>query len=346
MALSRNYYCWQNYVMPDCTSNALSILRSMLWTTKAFLTHQIAATTGTNGTPPGSAAWTVIQSSDGSTVSSSDLWTGTYDDTKLVKAGAGAPHAWMVLRTPSNITALGVPFYATISLAGSNDQRYTIRGSKTLPTGGTISADPTAPDEWVYSSQCPVQDQNLGTRRASYVTDNNGNAFITFSRTGTGIAHSIIAPIMAFLNPQAADLFPVCTIVDDFASQRGALAYNANCMTGAGLDNSTGIHMRSPGGGRQATGGGGSGIMYPISASWGSNTNTNEGTGKHDTLAAQVNFYSSQSGGGGAVRGVIPDWWICNSAMPVGNVEPATGTTEHMLIGNCYVPNDGVVPTL
>jgi len=95
-------------------------------------------------------AWTVVGSSDSSSanLTGTDLWV---DKDDLVWDTAGNAHSWMVLRN----TAIATNFEICIDLsqAASDFDNLTFVYSHTAGfTGGTITARPTATDEFVVGS--------------------------------------------------------------------------------------------------------------------------------------------------------------------------------------------------
>jgi hypothetical protein len=238
-----------------------------------------------------------------------------------------------------------VPLYLLISLGTPGDTQLKFVGAKTAFTGGTISADPTSVDQAAYSTFFTIGDVTSAVHRISYVTDANGNFLVFVSRSGVGIWHSLMG-FMAFASPQASDLFPFCTLLGATVSGRGVLSAFDLCLaTSTGLAGGAGLQMRSPTGSLSGGDSVGTGILVPQATNWLSNTTLNQGTGKHDSIAALVNYYNT-TGPVGGIRGQLPDCSLANSARAVGTVEPATGATEHMLVGNVYTPNGGVAPVL
>lgn len=347
MALSRTWYTQANCILDD-TTTALRVMQSIAWANKALLKAEKTGTTGTNGAPPVGSRWVVVGSSDGVTAALDgvDRWGATFDATKLVRAAAGVAHSWILLQSPTGITGLGVPLYRLISLGTPDNARIKITDAKTAFTGGSITADPTSTNQVTYSGSTIMADVTVATHRANYVTDANGNYFITFARAGGAEFHTIFAFLgFADMPDPVNDLFPFTAIVDSRLGSRGALSGAGAVLATGGGNTTEGLAMRSPDGTGVTTAGEGTNIIMPVAGAWNTRTNNNQANGKHDTLKAFVNYYTSTLNLG-AIRGTIPDWWVANSAKPVGNTEPAVGTSEHVLVGNIYVPNDGVIPLI
>lgn len=103
---NKAWYSRCNIPLADWTTPA-NLHRSILWGIKAALCDDI--TTGTTDVArPAGSKWVVIESCDGSSVSTSDLWGSTYNAAVLnFKSGVfpNQPRSWILLQSPS---ALGV----------------------------------------------------------------------------------------------------------------------------------------------------------------------------------------------------------------------------------------------
>lgn len=146
--LQKTWYTTANRAMDD-VSTALNSNRSVLFGLKGLLTGAIAGTAGTGGQPPN--FWTVDSSSDGVTASSGDnLGGATFTAAKWVRAAAGSAHSWFVLKSPTSGSMLDGPWYLMVSFGTAVDTNVIFGLSKTAPTGGTITADPTATVQSLY----------------------------------------------------------------------------------------------------------------------------------------------------------------------------------------------------
>jgi hypothetical protein len=109
--------------------------KRFLWYLASFLTGN------TGGMVTG--LWTLFGSSNSSTwgLDTTDRWAlaGPFDATKIVGAAAGSAHSWIVLKSP---IVNGIAYYLILDFLASNKCKSWI--SKTVPTGGSTTARPTA----------------------------------------------------------------------------------------------------------------------------------------------------------------------------------------------------------
>ena len=118
-----NWYSRGNVPYPDSVTQQMQA-KSWFWLLKAFLKGEV--NTGTtasnisgsigNVTRPTGSYWTYEGSSDGAgnynmSPTGSDLWTSSFDPTKLVGAADTINHSWIALKSPA---ALG-PIYMCIN---------------------------------------------------------------------------------------------------------------------------------------------------------------------------------------------------------------------------------------
>lgn len=348
MSLSQLYYCEANATADDTTS-AIKVTKSLLYAIKAFLMQQKTGTTGTSGAPPVGAAWSMYYSCDSVTAGTAndgvDRWGGgTFDATKLVRAAAGSAHSWAVLKSSGSICAAlaSTPFYLIIDWGTGADTTFNFLISKAAPTGGTTTARPTATDE-VGLTNFVMTDVTVSTHRLFFVTDAVGNFLIMMEKAAAGFVHTFLA-VQQLVAPglQAADVFPMMIIADSSISGRGATS-SAQVIGSAGFNGAAGATTRSPLNNVAPSTSTGTGLLVPVNTNWLTATTTNQGNSKTDALPVQMMFVGAATT---AVKGTIPDWYVSNSANSVGTCEPASGSLEHMNIGNFWVPCGGVTPTL
>ena len=149
--LTGSWYSRGNSIFPSVTT-ALNISKSWFWLFKANLKGEVATGTiasvisGTRGTVarPTSSFWVCISSSNGTgTANGTDLWTATFDGTKIVHALGGTNHSWMYLKSPE---ALG-PVYVVLDCCapvtvGDDHSNAGIIWSYFPFTGGTATTRP------------------------------------------------------------------------------------------------------------------------------------------------------------------------------------------------------------
>jgi hypothetical protein len=210
---------WQTAlnVTPSDNATVLGLSRSYLWFVKAFLKGEVGGATA--------GLWTCVGSSDSVTagMDGTDRWGATYDGTKIVRASGAVAHSWIVLKSP-NFTAGGiaaVPFYMILQYNGTLDYQAIFIFSKAAPTGGSITARPTATDEWVHTA---AQGQINDNTAAAYTFDGwlatDGNFALGAAKTTTGMMY--VAQMFHVLsNANANDLYPACSFVAYSATQPG-----------------------------------------------------------------------------------------------------------------------------
>jgi hypothetical protein len=325
MALSRQLYSRGNIPAPDNSTSTL-LAKSILWLIKAILKDEvITGTLGAEGAMPAGAKWTCEGSSDSSTanMAGTDLWTATFDGTKIVRASGAVAHSWIVLKSP---VALG-PYYLCIDWNAANDQTVTIMGSKNAFTGGTITARPTATKEWTVLSGTFCENVTTA-HRAHKAMDGNGNFFIETSKNGAGLFN------MAFFgltvsNTVSGEQSPFFTAFQFTTGARGAGRVQGMAVTGRSGDDS-------------GTMTGSFGDLTFSGTTFGGTMQANVLNGAFDTLPVFVGSTGPTLKHG--VRGTVPDVEIAGIAT-VGASDPTTGTQERMLLGDLLVPCS-VVPSL
>ena len=350
MALTRLYYTQAECTLDDASTTVL-VYKSFCFAVMAFLLGLKTGTTGTSGTPPGGSNWVVDHSCDSVTAGAgNDLvnyWGTSFDATKLVLSASGAtPKSWCVLKSPTTITALGVPFYLTIALQGTTSGFY-MALSKTRPSGGTVNVVPTATDTvLMWNSSQAFSDVTAATHKIHYVTSATGAFHIDIDRTGQGRGHTFLG-VWDFSGPEiTGDLSPLCVFFSSAATTRGApLAasqffgngYNTGAVAGgSGVGARSRLNDAGPGTAE------GAGIMYPgnNSGGWFALAHLNPDA-KQEALSCRY-LWQLNSSLHSYIKGTLPDWWLANASKTQGLVDPPTGASEHICLGNLWVPNGGV----
>lgn len=113
-----------------------------LWTCAQMLLGRI----GTAAT----GLWTIVGSADNATfgLDGIDRWTGTYPGTAVMPFSltSGGAHAWMVLSRQYTVHSISYTVYLLLSCRGngaSSTGRFHVRMGLSMPTGGSLTADPT-----------------------------------------------------------------------------------------------------------------------------------------------------------------------------------------------------------
>lgn len=343
MALSRTWYCDNNYALPD-VSTAANVCKSFLYVIKALLVGGISSTNGTSGAPPVGSRWSVVSSSDSSTSGASDLWT---DQTKVVRAAAGVAHSWVVLQSPTALDG-GTRWYICIDYASAADADFILVVAKTAFSGGSTTARPTSTDELatVVAQTKVGLTTALAGHKLSRITDADGNFWIVHTTTGSATGFHSLFGIQKLANTRTGDTCTVALIYEHLATGRGA---GGTATTGPIYSFATsgagGVFLRSPDG---VTGtpdaSVGSGIQPPASA-YLTATSANNADGRADGFPCII-YTKHNTGAKVGIRGTLPDVYITNVQNAVGTTAPSTGTPEHVIVGNLFVPNGTLSPTL
>lgn len=350
MALGRLWYAQANLAL-DANSTALEVMQAWLFMRVMLLLGVKTGTNGTNGAPPAGSLWTFVSSSDGSTFSSvTNLWGTSFDASKIIRGAFGAnPKSHFTLKSPANVDGMGLGhfWWLTVGFEGAGNTRYTLRLHKTAPTGGTVNVLPSTASDIVLLPT--LQDVATVVHRAFFVVDANGAHYMHLAHSGAGIAHKVTG-VLPFEGPDSTDQNPIMLIDTGIASGRGALGNTDSTSFGgsSGYNGTDGFNCLSPLGDYfSGANQGGNGPLFP-GGGWMALDKNNQGSSRADTLSVPFGYLNSNpaSPAINATRGLIPDWLVGNVAKNVGLVDPDTGTSERMLIGNTWVPNGGVTPTL
>lgn len=329
MALSKTYYTRMNVPVADF-STSTNLMKSIVWALKAFMKGEISTgTVGSEGDAPSSSYWTVEASSDSvsANLAGSDLWTSTFNASKIVRAAAGVAHSWIVLKSPA---ALG-PFYVCIDIAGAADTTaMSIFASKTaFSTGGTITARPTSATEWTVMPNGSTFFEAVNQAYSvHYICDANGAFTFHTSKNSAGIFSGLVAmlPLIGTKPSEAHNLFGAW---HHFTSSRGAPTGTGIAWNGRTYNN--GAVMS---GGMQASTFGGQAFAGSIGA------NAADGS-KWDVLPVILGNVNASAAG---IRGQVPDVGIVGTPA-VGASDPSTSAQERFVAGDFLFPGS-VVPIL
>lgn len=328
MALSRTWYTRGNVPVADHSTAAL-LAKSVIWGLKAWLCQQLSGgTLGASGAAPGGAAWTVVSSSDGASAGASDLWGGTFDGTKIVRAAAGVAHSWILLQSPA---ALG-PVYLLLDYSTGSNQNLHIYASKTAFSGGTVTDRPTSANSWTVMSDQQLVENVITDHCLHGSIDANGNYFFMTSKNSSGFFWFFNMGV-TLVDGRAGDTNLFFTTWDFQTSARGtgdgasvAGRVNGRTYNNGAASNNLGVLWTNSGFGNF---GGASGPA------------ANQLDSKFDTLPFYVISTVAAAQG---VRGRFPDLVYVGSA-PVGGSDPNTGAQERVVM-NCFLVPNGVVATL
>ncbi len=348
MALSRLYYTQAECTLDDASTTVL-VYKSFVYGVMAFLLGLKTGTTGTSGTPPVGSLWTHEWSCDSVTATDNgtNRWGVVFDATKLVLSASGAtPKSWCVLKSPTTITALGVPFYLTIGLQGTTSGFY-MALSKTRPSGGTVNVIPTATDTTLmWNITQAFSDVTAAVHKMHYVTSATGAFHIDIDRTGQGRGHTFLG-VWDFSGPEiTGDLSPLCVFFSSVASARGAPAsgsqFFGNGYNTGSVASGSGVGARSRLNDANSGTAEGTGIMYPgnNSGGWFALAHLNPDA-RQEALSCRY-LWQLNASFLSYIKGTLPDWWLANASKTQGLVDPPTGASEYICLGNVWVPNGGV----
>lgn len=339
MANSRTWYSWANYALPDPSTSALTLSKSILWTlAAALLGNATGPNAGPAGAIPSGALWTHYASSDSSTagIDSTNRWLGAYDATKLVRASSGA-HSWIVLHNAT----LGL--YLTIDWLSGSDAACNFWLATAAPTGGTTSLRPTSTNEVGWAAAHTFADTSLWSGgRAHYTSDASGNFWFACSQNGSGLIQALSAVQVLNNLRTSADSFPA-VLVNQFDVAGCLREAGGNVFHGYGAS-AANVPMRTKTY-NAGTASDASCIQYNL----GNNSSivaTQNASNYADNLYDEwplVCCTTTTSFVG--PKGEFPDCSVVSPSLTAGTRFPTSGDIERIVIGSTAIPLT-VVPTL
>lgn len=313
---------------PSDNSTNLLLSKSTLWHWKALIQGEEGGATN--------ALWTTLGTSDGvtSSLDTNDRWLSTFDETKIIRAPAGTAHSWYTGKSPA---AMG-PFYFTLDYSTPNDNEVTIAISKAAPTGGSITARPTAPDEWVYTDQ----KINDGTAEAhtfhSMLSSRGDFIFLLSKNTRARFSYSwVMQRVGDFLAP---DTFPVHTYIE-FAPGGVMKRQALNAQTGfwKGRDSVGGSIVEAEPTHPATTGTG----IVQADANIIVFEDMIEEDATDNAFADFPIWLYTQEFGNKSIRGRLVDIVWTSTGPADGAVEPTSGSPPRsMVVGDVWVPTDTI----
>jgi len=335
-ALSKTYSSRANVPFAS-TASALDLAQSCVFN---LIQHLLNTATGgtTSGTRDANSVWSVVDSSNGVTYSSSsNLITAR---TNLVWASAGSNHSWIRL---SNAT-LG--YQLVIDCINSNaNLSITACPIATPYTGGSLTNRPintAAEIMWSQNSTGEVATSFIsdtttgGTNQTHFVTSTDGQFTFLTSRTGHGL-FSINVSLLKTVNNAPGDTRNVFWLGHSIASSRGCPSFGfvASGASGCSGRNPNGVALMSSGG------------IDPVNP--GSTGYYGSGSGLTDALTGKYNIVPCSVWSAGAsqfaYRGTIPDWYQC-PPVTIGTSIPSAAAQTRIVAGDFIIPFPGVVPTV
>lgn len=301
-------------------STLLRCAQSILWGFKSFLKGVIG--------PGGTGVWTVTRSSDGVSVSDSDLWGDTFDPSKIVRAAVGTAHSWIVLKAPASLDS---SLYIVLDCSGSTDQMLvaTPRFSKLGYPGGTVTNAPTAADDTSCMTPAAAMCDAI-----TYVHKLNGilSARGDFVFFAWSLNRSIVfnASCFGLMETRPTDQWPFTVMINATGFVGTAYSYFAKNQewkyrVGSGLVPS----------------GGHSGLLLPYMSGGQYFLDAAPPSGDYQThkwakFPAYLGYSQTTYG---LIKGRLPDVAL-GPMMPSapGAQSPGTGGVEYTLIGGLWLP--------
>ena len=192
MATARTRFTSNNFNVAalDASTHYLTN-SSTLWAISRFLIGAAdGPAIGPTGLRPASSYWIVEGSSDGVTgaMDGVDRLAGAFNPAKLVTGGNGAPHSWIVLRSPAGV--VGGPIRYLFAWTNIFNASVSAAVTKDTFTGGNASNNPTAgtalgglrPFSIVDAYFQPFLGNN--SPKINYSCDANGYFDFVFLRSG------------------------------------------------------------------------------------------------------------------------------------------------------------------
>jgi len=246
------------------------------------------------------------------------------NDSNLVGAAPGIAHSWIVLKSP---VLRGVsPWYLTLDMASATIGNISVALSKTAPTGGTLLARPTSPDEIVATNWTNASLYSAGQGRVSAAMTVSGEPYFAFSQAGTLRAYLLL---QALRDSKAEDLHPVW------------MAFTATGTTPivTAIQAASNVLMQRPDGAY---------VLAAPAANWmivstAANPFTIFTADTTDSAIDDLPIYIvTTSAGNKSIRGRLADIRWAPSSVTTPTHEPAAGTPQSMVLGNIWMPASAI----
>jgi hypothetical protein len=304
---------------------ALDQTRWQLWATKAILCGQLGGLV--------SGIWSVYSSCDSLTAGNADgpgtdRWGSTYTASKIVLGTAGNVHSWVVLKSPT--MANGLVCYLTISFDGTSSQGSTTF-SKTAPSAGSTTANPTAADSWTMAATTGTYNPAVvGTyTRTHLCLSSTGDFYLFQNQAGVGFPYVGLA-VVSPVGVHASDVYPWWTFRAYSTNQPGPFAAaNLYSVSVSATKLSAG------------TAGFVTCTMSPFTGVVTSAADLL--TGKLMTLPAYINA-TATAGGTWHARGRLPDTFVvpgggsATAALSGPVIIDGSGNVTHLQVGGIIIP--------
>jgi len=287
---------------------------STLATNRALLLALVASLKGGN--------FTVLRSSDGVSAGAAgdgvDRWVDAAD---LVFAPGAGAHSWILLQ------GLGFQLLIDLSSASALGDQFRIRASIAGFTGGSITAAPTATDEFVVGDGT---DTYLNSSNGAYVLhvvdapDQASPTIVSIWRDGKPRSLAFIGGIIA--HPSTWTTVIVSWMIGSFCTDSGGWDY---------------VAWTAPQPQINLAGNGAVGAAYIYSELWPSGDSLSDGTISAVAIvdAFPISLYSDDASITG-FRGRIPDVLLFRLTGATGHVATTVDGGRYAIMGNFLIPWD------
>lgn len=330
MGLSKTWYTSANRAMDD-VSSALRSNASILFALKGFLTGALTGTGGTGGQPPSSAFWTVDSSSKSTAAGAGDQFSASFVAAEWVRAAAGVAHSWYVLKSPVSAGITDGPWYMLISWGTSSDNAYRLAISKTQPTGGTTTADPTVTAYGDFGTAVTGLPGSATNGKCHIVMDAKGNFHFLQSFNGGGRFVTWMTVQELVEARSSGDAARVVAVIDMLNSTTGVPRPSGFVGTGwRGFSNDGTTAVDSTHGKMailQWTGGNSDTSVRASLNAIDSKADAIPMLYVYDTTAAHT-----------SLRGRVPDVWFMGAQVAVGSGTPTAASPDRVMAGEVLIP--------
>ncbi len=335
-ALSKTYHAHANLAFAD-TSTAANIAKSYFWALKALLNNATGLGGTQSGTRSAQSVWAHVASCDGVSVSTvTDLWTDTFNASKLVTAASGAAHSWWKgtngthdIVIDLNSATAGT---ARIALAPTGD--FSAGSTTAGPIASTDFICGTTTNNSASTTVVLFNDTAVtGTDRRAHLITNSSDFSFQFmvSRAGQGIFHSFVALQKTTGANDTNNNFFVFNAANsgrgapNFTNTVGVTATVGRVHSGGAVKTAGGLTGSSSGG-------------VQVAGAYG----TDAVTGNYWADPVEVRDLTTNYV---AKRGFLADWYAVGTPA-VGSSVPSAAAQERVVIGDFLLPFPGVVPSI
>lgn len=314
MSRTRTWYSDIDVALPD-VSTVQKSCHSAHHIFKEMLLGGVAGTHGWEGAAPSSSNWTLDNTCDSSSTSSSDLLGGaTFTDAKWVRAAAASPHTWW--------TAHNSGLYICCDYSSGADQTMNVYFALSAFTGGTTTARPTSTTEWTVVNGSAAQSfwsANAAAGKMSMCRDSTGGFYVICYQTSQSPTPGFFMTAQLVDQACAADTAPYFSCA---TNSFGGTILNTS-LTGAGRNapNTASVNVQL-------------GLLgFPSGTLTGIVTALNADS-KGKQYACELAYASGTTAGD---KGRLTDaaW---SGTLGAGRIEPSTGNVERCLINGMWIP--------